>query len=225
MFAIAKFFVLTAVTSCNISVRKSCGFYRLLYRKVSVLLQVVHNTTVNARLRLQQPPVTIADRNDNFTHCRCQPSCSLELSYQYFQMTQSVARSLCRLMCVRVSLTIWLTRPESRTCLSWTITPEISKFLLRPHRCRTWAVFPLLLSLPAVKVASSHEGSRSHLTRPSIQPKGLTIVTYRQTDRPRYIGNNRLHLYVRSTAMRPQQKFADFRRNRSTQTSSWFWPG
>jgi len=47
-------------------------------------------------------------------------------------------------------------------------------------------------------------------------------VTHRQTDRatdrPRYIGNNRLHLYVRSTAMRRKKKFADFRRNRSTQT-------
>jgi len=81
MFAIAKSFVLTVVTSCNISVRKSHGFYRLLIiGKRVFLLQVVHNTTVNARLRLQQLPVTIADRNDNFTHYRCQPSCSLECS-------------------------------------------------------------------------------------------------------------------------------------------------
>jgi len=49
---------------------------------------------------------------------------------------------------------------------------------------------------------------------------GFTIVTDRQTDRPRYsVCNNRRHLYVRSIAMRHKRK-CDKHRN-VTKTRMW----
>jgi len=60
-------------------------------------------------------------------------------------------------------------------------------------------------------------GSRAH---PSPQPKrqldrcsrfaALTSVTDRQTDRPRYSVNKNGRIYVRSTAMRPNNWYQEF---------------